>query len=168
MSFDQFRKHMNNCKRDRDFWWRFNSCLCSWIQEAWCRTRTTLNSKSRRKIAVQNGRIGQEPNEEDWIYADTPAEDILPTLGNGHRTFSFSIQSLSSEQRPGVPYDFRHYILVHKTTAPTWRSFTKDFYLKGFGRDVHLVSIEFMFLQPQTFRDTGSKFLLFNMNNENT
>ena len=28
--------------------------------------------------------------------------------------------NLRSDQRPGVPYDFRHGILIHKTKVPFW------------------------------------------------
>ena len=39
-----------------------------------------------------------------------------------------------------------------------------DRHLRRQGRDIHLVPIEFIYLGPDTFRHSGSKFLLLNTN----
>ena len=89
--------------------------------------------------------------------------NVIFRAQSGHGT-------LREEQRPGVPYDFRHHILIHKTKVPLWRSMSRsnDPFVRCQGRDIHLVPVQFLFTEPDMLRQYGGRVLLFNMNSQAT
>ena len=59
--------------------------------------------------------------------------------------------NIKRTQRPGVEYDFRHNMLMHKTTANKFEDIKRSRALKVMGgRDIHLVPVEFLYHDPDT------------------
>ena len=142
------------------------------------------NTKGRIAFTVMNTDLVREPIASDWCTTDMTVDQILMKIkdrdngpNGGYKTNNvfFRAQSghgnLRSDQRPGVPYDFRHGILIHKTKVPFWQEMSRsrtDRYLKCMGRDIHLVPIQFMLTEPDMLRQYGGRVLLFNTNYERT
>ena len=142
------------------------------------------NTKGRIAFTVMNTDLVREPIASDWCTTDMTVDEILMKIKNrdngsngGYKTNNvfFRAQSghgnLRSDQRPGVPYDFRHGILIHKTKVPFWHEMSRsrtDRYLKCMGRDIHLVPIQFLLTEPDMLRQYGGRVLLFNTNYERT
>ena len=83
---------------------------------------------------------------------------IRPTIfraQSGHTT-------VQAEQRPGVPYDFHHNILIHKTKVPFWKAMSSrnDRHLRCRGRDIHLAPAQFLRTEPDMLRQYGGRVLL--------
>ena len=85
------------------------------------------NTKGRIAFTVMNTDLVRQPIASDWCATDMSVDDILRKLkdrdsgpNGGYKVTNafFRVQSghgnLREEQRPGVPYDFRHNILIHK------------------------------------------------------
>ena len=142
------------------------------------------NTKGRIQFTVMNTDLVREPIASEWCTTDMTVDEILMKIKNrdngsngGYKTNNvfFRAQSghgnLRSDQRPGVPYDFRHGILIHKTKVPFWHEMSRsrtDRYLKCMGRDIHLVPIQFLLTEPEMLRNYGGRVLLFNTNYERT
>ena len=142
------------------------------------------NSKGRIAFTVMNTDLVREPIASDWCTTDMSVDDILRKIkdrdngpNGGYKTNNvfFRAQSghgnLRADQRPGVPYDFRHGILIHKTKVPYWHEMsrsTTDRYLKCMGRDIHLVPVQFLLIEPEMLRQYGGRVLLFNTNYQRT
>ena len=127
-----------------------------------------------------NTDVVREPNASDWCTVEMSVDDILEKVrhngaNGGYKTNNvfFRAQSghssLREEQRPGVPYDFRHNILIHKTKVPLWRQMSKrdDRYLRCANRDIHLVPVQFLWT-ANILREYGGRILLFNTNSPTT
>ena len=84
-----------------------------------------MNGKGRFSIAIQPEGPARIPAEEDW--KTPPMSDALMLEHLRHNgairgtNIFFRAQSghtnIKRTQRPGVEYDFRHNMLMHKTTA---------------------------------------------------
>lgn len=96
-------------------------------------------------------------------YATT---NVFFRAQSGHST-------LREEQREtlGPPYDFRHNVLMHKTSARNWDNMKKpdgSRQVVPFGRDIHFAPVEFLYHDPEMLRQYGERILLFNMNDPAT
>ena len=98
----------------------------------------------------------REPYDTEWFATsmdDNDVDEFLRQSGTYRTTNVFyraqsGHSTLKEEQRArlGPPYDFRHNILMHKTTADKWnqmKSSRGSRKLEARGRDVHLVPVEF-------------------------
>ena len=122
----------------------------------------------------------RQPFAEEWCTPDMSVDDILQKIRyNGSKGFRanyafFRVQSghksLQQQDRPGWNYDFRHQLLIHKTTHENWlkMSSRNDRHLRCRGRDIHLVPYQFLHTEATMLRDYGNKVLIFNLNNEQT
>ena len=144
----------------------------------WC------NTKGRIQFIVMNTDLVREPIASEWCTTDMTVDEILMKIKNrdngsngGYKTNNVFLRAqsghgnLRTDQRPGVPYDFRHGILIHKTKVPYWQEMSRsrtDRYLKCMGRDIHLVPIQFLLTEPDMLRNYGGRVLLFNTNYERT
>ena len=133
---------------------------------------TWLNGKGRFSLAVQREGVAQTPADEDW---KTPPMnnalmfDYIRYNGviRGSNIF-FKAQSghtnIRRAQRPGVEYDFRHNMLMHKTTAYKFEEIKASRHLKVMGgRDIHLVPVEFLYHDPDMLRQYGERVILLNL-----
>ena len=80
---------------------------------------------------------------------------------------------MQEEQREelGPPYDFRHNILTHKTTASKWNNMKRPDGRRQvipFDRDIHFVPVEFLYHDPEMLRQYGERILIFNMHDPAT
>ena len=138
---------------------------------------TWLNGKGRFSLAVQREGVAQTPADEDW---KTPPMnnalmfDYIRYNGviRGSNIF-FKAQSghtnIRRAQRPGVEYDFRHNMLMHKTTAYKFEDIKASRHLKVMGgRDIHLVPVEFLYHDPDMLRQYGERVILLNLHQEET
>ena len=138
---------------------------------------TWLNGKGRFSLAVQREGVAQTPADEDW---KTPPMnnalmfDYIRYNGviRGSNIF-FKAQSghtnIRRAQRPGVEYDFRHNMLMHKTTAYKFEEIKASRHLKVMGgRDIHLVPVEFLYHDPDMLRQYGERVILLNLHQEET
>ena len=144
----------------------------------WC------NTKGRIQFTVMNTDLVREPIASEWCTTDMTVDEILMKIKNrdngsngGYKTNNVFLRAqsghgnLRTDQRPGVPYDFRHGILIHKTKVPYWQEMSRsrtERYLKCMGRDIHLVPIQFLLTEPDMLRNYGGRVLLFNTNYERT
>ena len=83
-------------------------------------TAIWYNSNRRLKISVLSDHVTREPLASEWITTDMAPDEVLRQLGDCKaRNIILGAQSghsgLTTEQRPGEPYDFRHKILIHIT-----------------------------------------------------
>ena len=133
--------------------------------------------KGRFSLAVQREGVAQTPADEDW---KTPPMnnalmfDYIRYNGviRGSNIF-FRAQSghtnIRRAQRPGVEYDFRHNMLMHKTTAYKFEDIKASRHLKVMGgRDIHLVPVEFLYHDPDMLRQYGERVILLNLHQEET
>lgn len=139
-----------------------------------------FNDKGRFQLAVQNESPVRLPYESEWRTRPIDENDMLNYIRhNGtYRAINlfFRAQSghsgIKQHQRPGIPYDFRHNILMHKTTVNNWGTMKRrDCRLlkaESRSRDIHLVPVEFFYHDPHMLRDYGDRVLMFNMNREET
>ena len=138
---------------------------------------TWMNGKGRFSLAIQSEGTARIPAEEDWKTPpmnDALMLDHLRQNGviRGTNIF-FRAQSGHSDirrtQRPGVEYDFRHNMLMHKTTANKFEDIKSSRALKVMGgRDIHLVPGEFLYHDPDMLRQYGERVILFNLHQEKT
>ena len=144
----------------------------------WC------NTKGRIQFTVMNTDLVREPIASEWCTTDMTVDEILMKIKNrdngsngGYKTNNVFLRAqsghgnLRTDQRPGVPYDFRHGILCHKTKVPYWQEMSRsrtERYLKCMGRDIHLVPIQFLLTESEMLRNYGGRVLLFNTNYERT
>ena len=133
------------------------------------------NDKGRFSLAVQQENQVRLPRPQEWR---TPPMDEMAMLDyirhngviRGTNIF-FRAQSghsrISSSQRLGVDYNFRHNILMHKTTPQNFdgikhRSCRAITVWKR--RDIHLVPVETLYSDPHMLRQYGDRVILFNLN----
>ena len=196
--FSLFTKHVNTCRTfieqdphnifgnsgTTEVWNECKRCNINIDSMRWFipfATAVWHNTKGRIAFTVMNTDLVREPIASDWCTTDMSVDDILRKIrdngpNGGYKTNNvfFRAQSghgnLREEQRPGVPYDFRHNILIHKTKVPLWRQMSRstDRYLRCQGRDIHLVPIQFLYTEPEMLRQYGGRVLLFNMNYQRT
>ena len=138
---------------------------------------TWLNGKGRFSLAVQQEGVARIPAEEDW--KTPPMNNALMFehiryngVIRGTNIF-FRAQSghsnIKRTQRPGVEYDFRHNMLMHKTTANKFEDIKASRSLKVMGgRDIHLVPVEFLYHDPDMLRQYGERVILLNLHQEET
>ena len=138
---------------------------------------TWLNGKGRFSLAVQREGVAQTPADEDW--KTPPMNNALMFeyiryngVIRGSNIF-FKAQSghtnIRRAQRPGVEYDFRHNMLMHKTTAYKFEEIKASRHLKVMGgRDIHLVPVEFLYHDPDMLRQYGERVILLNLHQEET
>ena len=135
----------------------------------WCTTEMSVD-----EILEKIRHKGGYKTNNEFFRAQSGYSTLIRHKG-GYKTNNefFRAQSsystLREEQRPGVPYFFRHDILIHKTRV-FWKQMSKrdDRRLRCQGRDIHLVPIQFLVYDPQMLRDYRGRILLFNMYNEDT
>ena len=138
---------------------------------------TWMNGKGRFSLAIQSEGTARIPAEEDW--KTPPMNDALMLDHLRHNgvirgtNIFFRAQSGHSNirrtQRPGVEYDFRHNMLMHKTTANKFEDIKSSRALKVMGgRDIHLVPVEFLYHDPDMLRQYGERVILFNLHQEKT
>ena len=144
-------------------------------------TVTWFNDKGRIQLAVINQSPVREPHRNEWITTTMNEHDVDECIGhNGSYATTnvfFRIQSghstLQEEQREelGPPYDFRHNILMHKTTAHKWNNMKRPDGRRQvipFDRDIHFAPVEFLYHDPEMLRQYGERILIFNMNDPAT
>ena len=140
--FGQFTKHVNTCRTfidqdphnifgDSHTVEVFNECKrCNINIDSmrWFIPFATVvwhNSKGRISFSVWKTDLVREPLATEWCTTDMTVNQILAKIrhngangGYKQNNIFFRAQSghggLREEQRPGVPYDFRHNILIHK------------------------------------------------------
>jgi len=113
----------------------------------------------------------REPHDGAWITTSMDDNDVDALLRHDgtYRTTNvfFRAQSghssLREDQRAklGPPYDFRHNILMHKTTEHTWnqmKSKRGSRKLEARERDIHLVPVEFLYHDPESTETTEKDF----------
>ena len=138
---------------------------------------TWLNGKGRFSLAVQQEGVAKIPAEEDW--KTPPMNNALMFEHIRHNgvirgtNIFFRAQSghsnIKRTQRPGVEYDFRHNMLMHKTTANKFEDIKASRALKVMGgRDIHLVPVEFLYHDPDMLRQYGERVILLNLHQEET
>ena len=138
---------------------------------------TWMNGKGRFSLAIQPEGTARIPAEEDW--KTPPMNDALMLDHLRHNgairgtNIFFRAQSghsnIKRTQRPGVEYDFRHNMLMHKTTANKFEDIKRSRALKVMGgRDIHLVPVEFLYHDPDMLRQYGERVILFNLHQEKT
>lgn len=114
-------------------------------------------------------RMVHDKHEQGRRFELHPTQRILSNL---QYFLSRAVGTFNSQGRTGtmIPYDFRHSILMHKTTVPNWDSMKKasDRYLKCRGRDIQLVPIQFLYHEPEMLRQYGGRILMFNMHRAET
>ena len=148
--FDLFTKHINTCRTfmeadphhtfgdpyTADVYNECKRCNINIDSMRWFFPFATVvwnNTKGRIAFTVLNTDLVRQPIASDWCTPDMSVDEILEKLKGrdngphcGYRVTNafFRAQSghenLREEQRPGVPYDFRHNILIHKTKVPNW------------------------------------------------
>ena len=136
-----------------------------------------FNDKGRFSLSVQNETPTRLPTEEEWRTPPMSEAVMLDYLRHngvirGTNIF-FRAQSghtnIRETQRPGVEYDFRHNILMHKTTTANFENIKNSKALKVIGgRDIHFVPVEFLYHDPDMLRQYGERIILYNMHNEKT
>ena len=196
--FGQFTKHVNTCRTfidqdphnifgDSHTVEVFNECKrCNINIDSmrWFIPFATVvwhNSKGRISFSVLNTDLVREPLATEWCTTDMTVNQILEKIrhngangGYKQNNIFFRAQSghggLREEQRPGVPYDFRHNILIHKTEAHRWKQMTRstDRFLRCQGRDIHFVPIQVLLTDPDMLRQYGGRVLMYNMNVQRT
>ena len=196
--FGLFERHVNTCRTfiDQDPYHIFGNsgttevfneckrCNINIDSMRWFIPFATVvwhNSRGRIAFSVLNTDLVREPLATEWCTTDMTVDEILTKIrhngsngGYKQNNIFFRAQSghggLREEQRPGVPYDFRHNILIHKTKAPLWRQMSRsqDRFLRCQNRDIHLAPIQFLLTDPEMLRQYGGRVLLFNMNVERT
>ena len=138
---------------------------------------TWLNGKGRFSLAVQQEGPARIPAEGDW--KTPPMNDALMLEHLRHNgairgtNIFFRAQSghsnIKRTQRLGVEYDFRHNMLMHKTTANKFEDIKRSRALKVMGgRDIHLVPVEFLYHDPDMLRQYGERVILLNLHQEKT
>lgn len=136
------------------------------------------NDKGRIALAVQRESPVREPREHEWGTKPVDENEMLQYIGHNGSCQTTNIfyraqsghSGIKQHQRPGYPYDFRHNILMRKTTTENWNRMKHrdDRYLRAETRDVHLVPVQFLYHDPVMLRDYGDRILMFNMNREET
>lgn len=134
-----------------------------------------FNDKGRLSLSVQHDTPIRLPQSTEWRTPPCDADEMLEYIRHngsikGTNIF-FRAQSghsrIRQSQRLGVDYDFRHNILIHKTTFHKFKSI-KHCDCRALkvmdGRDIHLVPIEFLYHDPEMLRQYGDRIILFNMN----
>ena len=137
-----------------------------------------FNDKGRFALSVQHDTPTRLPAAKEWKTPPLNEMEMLDHIRHngairGTNIF-FRAQSghsrIRQSQRPGVDYDFRHNILMHKTTTNNFTGIKHrdNRAVKAMGRDIHFVPVEFFYHDPQMLRQYGDRVLLFNMNRPET
>ena len=136
------------------------------------------NDKGRIGFTILNTDLARPPLATSFCTPQMNADQILESLrhdGKYKANYVFvRMQSghdtLEESQRPGRQYDFRHDILIHKTTGRNWEKMKTrgDRFLKCMGRDIHLVPMQYLWSEANMLRNYGEKVLIFNLHNEET
>ena len=133
------------------------------------------NDKGRFSLAVQQENQVRLPRPQEWRTPPMDEQAMLDYIRHngvvrGTNIF-FRAQSghsrISESQRLGVDYNFRHNILMHKTTAHNFDSIKHKSCraLKVWNRrDIHLVPVETLYSDPEMLRQYGERVILLNMN----